>query len=127
MYRKLIAAGVAIAGFAISACGGRMASNGALGGGTVMLPPIENDLFVYATLPKHTIGEELPSEGVGQIKDPKWKAMLGGFTQTSRSQALGFPPGTKITIHNMSKKYTHTLDVVKVIQSAPAVFPSAAM
>lgn len=123
MFRKLIAAGVAIAGLAISACGGRMASNGAIGGNTVMLPPIENDLVIYATLPKHTIGEELPSEGVGQIKDPKWKAMLGGFTQTSRSQALGFPPDTKITIHNMSKKYTHTLDVVKVIQKAPAVFP----
>ncbi len=123
MFRKFIAVGVAIAGLAISACGGRMASNGPMDGGTILLPSVDGDLAMYATMPKHTIGEELPGEGLGQIKSTKWKAMLGGYTQESRSQSLGFPPGTKITIHNLSKSVTHTLDVVKIITKAPAIFP----
>ncbi len=52
-----------------------------------------------------------------------WKATLGGFTQTKRTQSLAFPPGTKITIHNLSSSITHTLDVVKVISGPPAIFP----
>ncbi|MGA8574642.1 MAG: hypothetical protein WB609_03005 [Candidatus Cybelea sp.] len=122
MFRKFIAVGLAIAGLAISACGGRVTNGNAMAGGTVMLPPI-GDLAVYATMPKDSIGEELPGEGLGQIKSEKWKAMLGGYTQQTRSQSLGFPPGTKITIHNVSKKNTHTLDVVKVIAKGPAIFP----
>ncbi len=122
MSRRLIAVGLAIAGLAISACGGRMTNGSAMGGNTVMLPPV-GDLAMYATMPKDTIGEELPGEGLGELKSSKWKATLGGYTQQTRSQALGFPPGTKITIHNLSKSNTHTLDVVKVIAKAPAVFP----
>ena len=62
-------------------------------------------------------------EGLGSIKSAVWKATLGGFTQTSRSQSLAFPPGTKITIRNLSKSVEHTLDVVKVVSGPPAVFP----
>ncbi len=91
----------------------------------MMLPSIDSDLLVDAVLPKNAIGEELPTEGVGSIKSKKWVALLGGFTQTTYSQALGFPPGTKITIHNLSKSITHTLDVVKVITKPPAIFPSS--
>jgi hypothetical protein len=76
-----------------------------------------------AAVPKDAIGEELPAEGVGSIKSSVWKATLGGFTQTERTQSLAFPPGTKITIHNLSSSITHTLNVVKVITGPPAVFP----
>lgn len=121
MARKLLALAVALAGLAVAACGG-VGGRGAAGG-TVMLPSIDNDLVVYAVMPKNTIGEELPYEGLGAVKSKKWAATLGGFTQTSYSQALGFPPGTKITIRNLSKSITHTLDVVKVITKPPAIFP----
>ena len=88
-----------------------------------MLPPLGGDLVVSATLPKDTIGEELPTEGLGTIKSVKWQATLGGFTQQRYSESLGFPPGTKITIRNLSKSITHTLDVVKEISGPPADFP----
>lgn len=120
MMKKLIALGVAVAGLAISACAG---TGHAGSGDTVMLPSVDRDLVLFAALPKHTIGEELPGEGIGTIKSLKWKANLGGFTQTKYSQLLAFPPGTKITIHNLSKSITHTLDVVKEISGPPADFP----
>lgn len=102
---------------ALAACGGRSAS-------TVALPNLGPDMTIEANLPKDTIGEELGSQGLYTINSSVWKATLSGFTQVARSQALGFPPGTKLTIHNLSKTTTHTLDVVKVIAKAPADFPS---
>lgn len=122
MVRKLIAVALGIAGVAISACAGHLTNGNAMGGDTVMLPPV-GDLSIYATMPKDEVGEELPGEGLGQIKSVKWKATLGGFTQQNYSESLGFPPGTKITIHNLSKTNTHTLDVVKEISKGPAIFP----
>jgi plastocyanin len=125
MFRKIVAIAVAVAGLAVSACGGRFASGGAgaAGGSTMMLPPIDSDLIMEATMPKDSIGEELPGEGLGQVYSGHWKALVGGFTQKTYSQTLGFPPGTKITIHNLSKSVTHTLDVVKVDYGPPAGFP----
>jgi plastocyanin len=131
MSKKLTAlAAIALASLTLAACGGS-AGAGNAGGGNAMpmnataytLPAIDSDLAVTAVVPKNTIGEELPQEGLGTIKSSIWKAILGGFTQTARSQSLGFPPGTKITIRNLSKSIEHTLDVVKVISGPPAVFP----
>jgi plastocyanin len=124
MIRRVIAVGLAVAGLAVSACGVRTAGSGAGGVTTLMLPPMGRDLVVFATVPKNTIGEELPSEGVGTIDSSKWKATLGGFTQQSYSQVLGLRPGTKITILNLSKTIEHTLDVVKEVSGPPAGFPS---
>jgi plastocyanin len=96
-----------------------------MGGGVdlVMLPQVNPDLVMFAAVPKDTIGEELPGEGLGTIKSKKWEATLGGFTQRSFSQSLGFKPGTKITILNLSHHITHTLDVIKKIDGPPAHFP----
>lgn len=121
MFRKIAALAVALTALAVGACGGR-AVNGAgamSAGNTVMLPPIEPDLVMEAVLPKDAIGEELPGEGVGSIHDEHWKATLGGFTQKQFAEALGFPPGTKITIHNLSKSVEHTLDAFKFIEHGP--------
>ncbi|HTA39120.1 MAG TPA: hypothetical protein VK760_08600, partial [Candidatus Acidoferrales bacterium] len=63
-----------------------------------------------------------PSEGVGTVKDKAW-GMVGGFTQTVHAQVLAFPPGTKITIHNLSKTTAHTFDVVAKATHGPAHFP----
>ena len=38
--------------------------------------------------------------------------MIGGFTQMTYAQVLAFPPGTKITVHNLSKTTEHTFNVV---------------
>jgi plastocyanin len=123
MFTKV--SGVAFVALALAACGAGGAGNTALMNGTIYsLPSVDSDLAMTATLPKDTIGEELPEEGVGSIKSSVWKATLGGFTQTQRTQSLAFPPGTKITIRNLSSSITHTLDVVKVILGPPAVFPA---
>ncbi len=125
MGKKYIALAVALVGLAVSACGGRMTGSNMTPpvNNTVVLPALDSDLIVTAHLPPKSIGEELPDEGLGKIKSVKWKATLGGFTQQKYSQSLGFPPGTKLTIHNLSKTTEHTLDVVKEIKGPPAVFP----
>ncbi len=122
---KLVAIGIALVGIVVSACAGHMAGGnaGAVSGGTYVLPPLDSDLVVTANLPKNTIGEEKPDEGLGMVKSPKWQAEVGGYTQQRYSQVLGFPPGTKITVRNLSKTTEHTLDVVKVISKPPARFP----
>jgi plastocyanin len=127
MSKRLSALAVTFVALALVACGAGSVGVGntaLMNGTTYSLPAVESDLAMTATVPKDTIGEELPEEGVGSIKSSVWKATLGGFTQTERTQSLAFPPGTKITIHNLSSSVAHTLDVVKVISGPPAVFPS---
>jgi plastocyanin len=125
MIGKLMAASLALAALVVVACSSHIGSSNVMPGNgmTLTLPGISKDLVMYATLPKNTIGEELGSQGLGTIDSAEWKADLSGFTQEQYSQSLAFPPGTKITIRNLSKSTTHTLDVVKVIAKAPAVFP----
>jgi plastocyanin len=128
MSRKTTALTVAIAAALLAACGGRYGSSTAAGGSSFTLPNMP-DFKITATYPKDagtdTIMEELPSEGLGTVNDPFWKATLGGYTQQTFSQALGFPPGTKLTIMNISKDISHTLNVVKKIKGPPAKFPSS--
>ncbi|MFY9665243.1 MAG: hypothetical protein WAL67_07545 [Candidatus Cybelea sp.] len=126
MMRKFMAVALALAGLIISACGGHSTNGGLIpmGNNTFMLPNLGN-LAMSATLPKNSIGEELPTEGLGTIKSLKWKAILGGFTQEKFSQALGFPPKTVITIHNLSTHIPHTLDYVKEVKAPPADFPKS--
>lgn len=93
------------------------------GPGSATLPAIDGDLAVTAALPANTVGEERPSEGLGSVHSAQWDARVGGFTQRHYSEVLAFPPGTKITIRNLSKTIAHTFDVVKVIDGPPARFP----
>ncbi len=128
MSRKMAALAVAFAAAALAACAGGSGGNTAANGTTYALPGMP-DLTIIATLPKgaHLTGKistELPGEGLGRIHDRHWKAMLGGYTQERYSQALGFPPGTAITIRNVSQIYDHTLNVVAVIDGPPTKFPS---
>jgi plastocyanin len=106
---------------ALAACGGGNTSMGSQNA-TGMAIPGEPDLRMTVTLPKKTIGEELPSEGVGTENDPKW-GTVGGYTQTTKAQVLAFKPGTKITIKNLSGSIPHTLNVVMKVKKAPAKFP----
>ncbi len=132
MSRKLAAVTVALAAALLAACAGHAGSSAA-GGTTYTLPAVE-DLSITATVPRGTtaqplkktgtVGEEEPSEGLGEVNDPHWQATLGGYTQQQFSQALGFPPGTKITIKNLSATKPHTFNVVAKIKGPPAQFPS---
>jgi plastocyanin len=121
--------GVFIAIFAcvLVACGGQSGLGPSSGGqsGAMVLPKIDGDLAVTAALPKRTIGEELPSAGLGTMHSAQWRAKIGGFTQTTYSQILAFPPGTKITIRNLSSDTAHTFNVVAVIAGPPAKFPKS--
>jgi plastocyanin len=121
MFRKIAALSLALAAGILVACGGGHGVGPGTGGGMPMaLPPLGNDLSIDATLPKHAIGENLPTS-LGTIKIKS--GMVGGFTQTHWSQMLAFPPGTKITIHNLSKNTAHTFDVVKEIFKPSVRFP----
>jgi plastocyanin len=127
MSKKLAALGIAICAVALAACAGRYGGNAGGSSATYTLPGMP-DLEITATLPDGktgTIMEELPSEGIGTVDDTYWSATLGGFTQQQYAQALGFPPGTKLTIKNISKTLHHTLNAFEKISGPPANFPNS--
>lgn len=126
MLRKIAVLSLALVAGILVACGGRGAGGdvASMGGSTYALPAIEPDLSIAAVVPPRTIGEELPSAGLGTIKMPAWKTAVGGFTQSHYSQTLAFPPGTKVTIRNLSTTTAHTLDVVMVVTGKTARFPA---
>ena len=128
MSNKSAGLALAFAAALLAACAGRYGGTAA-NGPTYTLPNMP-DLAFKATAPKDakgsgTISEELPGEGLGFVQDPFWKARLGGYTQQQFSQALGFAPGTKLTIMNISKSVSHTFNVVKKIKKPPAMFPGS--
>lgn len=122
MFSKRVAFSAFLIGAVLAACNARGGSN-FVPATQVALPSVDSDLVITARVPPKTIGEELPSEGLGSVKSPFWRAVLGGYTQQSYSQSLGFPTGTMITVRNLSKKTPHTLDVVAKISGPPAKFP----
>lgn len=127
MSRKLAALVVALGAAALAACAGHVGGTAAGSGNASYALPGMPDLQITAVLPNGTTGtamEELPGEGLGTVKDPFWQATLGGFTQQSFSQALGFPPRTVLTIKNISKNLNHTFNEVKKIKGPPAKFPA---
>ena len=124
MLRKFAALSLALVAGILAACGGRgSAPSGGMGGVSYALPPVE-DLAITASLPKNSIGEDLPGV-LGTIKSVHFGAKVGGFTQMRYSQTLAFPPGTKITIHNLSKDGTaHTFNVIMVVTGKTVHFPT---
>jgi plastocyanin len=120
MLKKISALAVAMAAAALAACAGHYGA-----GNSTTLPGMP-DLRVTATLPDGTpvaISENLPSS-LGTIDDPHWSATVGGFTQEQFSQVLGFPPGTMLTITNISGSIPHTLNVIGTTKKPPANFPA---
>jgi plastocyanin len=124
MLKKHLAFAVVIAGGILVACASHGGGSVVPAGTTVTLPASEPDVAITATLPKDTVGEKKPSEGLGSYKSLYWKATIGGFTQMQYSQTLGFPPGTKITLRNLSKTTPHTMNVIQAIKGPPAKFPA---
>jgi plastocyanin len=136
MLRKLTFLSVALGASALVACGGGAMTQNTGGnpmpmnaGGSNLTPAMAgpmragDDVAIMATLPGKTVGEELPEEGVGTSDHKPW-GKVGGFTQTQRAQTLAFPPGTTITVRNLSKTTEHTFNFVKVVAGPPAHFPT---
>ena len=127
MFRKLASPTAMLVACALAACGGGGTTNNA-GAGNPM-PAMAghamagaDELAFTATVPGNTVGEELPEEGVGTSNHKPW-GKVGGFTQTQRAQTLAFPPGTVITIRNLSKTNEHTFNFIKAVDGPPAHFP----
>ena len=127
MFRKLASPSAMLVACALAACGGGGTTNNA-GAGNPM-PAMAghamagaDELAFTATVPGNTVGEELPEEGVGTSNHKPW-GKVGGFTQTQRAQTLAFPPGTVITIRNLSKTNEHTFNFIKAVDGPPAHFP----
>jgi len=114
---------LALTAAVLAACAGRNGGN-AGSNSTVLTVPGLPGLSLTAKLPSgsNTITEELPIEGIGTVYDSYWQATFGHFSQQQFSQALGFPPGTKLTIKNISTSEEHTLNVVGEIDGPPAKF-----
>lgn len=125
MFSKHGAFAVAIAGGILAACATHAGTSVVPETSQVSIPAFEPDIAMTAILPKNTVGEELPSAGLGTYNSPFWKAKIGGFTQTRYSQTLGFPPGTKITLRNLSKSTPHTMNEIMMINGPPAKFPKS--
>src|SRR5581483_7116454 len=100
---------------ALVACtnGGGLGSIGGNGGGPTATP---------SPLPPTAIGVAIPTGKIGVENDPTW-GIIGGYTQSQTSQVLAFPPGSKITIKNLSSTDLHTLNVIEQTSGPPPHWP----
>ncbi len=99
MSKKLSAIAVTFVALTLAACGAgkrRPGNTALMNGTTYSLPAVDSDLAMIATVPKDTIGEELPEEGVGSIKSSLWKATLGGLRKRNALSRSHFPPGRRL-------------------------------
>ncbi len=93
----------------LTACGGGGGGGGSMtpstpGGGGGSTPPPPTGVGTQ------TIGMALPTGAIGMVNTPF--GMVGGYTQSVYSQVLAFPPGTTITLKNLSSNTPHTLNVL---------------
>lgn len=107
---------------ALTACGGGYGGGGgynAPGGGGSTPPP--NGVGADA------IGVALPDGTIGSVNTAPF-GVVAGYTQSLYSQVLAFPPGTKITLKNLSSSTPHTLNVLSTtgFPANPALSTSAA-
>lgn len=105
MKHTLIMAYAALA-LLIAACGGYG------GGGSSYSPPGSGGSGGPPPVGAMTIGFALPSGAIGTINSPF--GQIGGYTQQTYSQVIAFPPGTTVTLKNLSSSTTHTLNVLSM-------------
>lgn len=105
----------------LAACGG--GSGGSVappGGGGPTPTPVPSGAGA------ESIGIALPSGPIGTVDSAQF-GVLGGFTQQTYSQVLAFPPGTTVTLKNLSSTTPHTLNVLgtSAFPAAPSLSTSA--
>jgi hypothetical protein len=86
----------------VTACGG--------GGGSTT-PSVMAIVTPVPTAAPQVIRLSLPSSSIGTLVDPTY-GLIGGFTQQTYSQILGFVPGVQIMISNGQTGVPHTLNVL---------------
>ena len=94
---------VALTAFAAACSGG--------GGGGYTPPtttPTPTPAPTSSTSSQQVVRLALPTTAIGVENDPMF-GLVGGFTQTSFSQVLGFVPGAQIMIQNAQATTPHTL------------------
>lgn len=91
--------------------GGGLGSIGGGGGGTP------------SPLPS-SIGIAIPTGKIGVENDPVW-GTISGYTQQQTSQILAFPPGSTLTLQNLSNSTPHTLNVIAQTKGPPPVWPKS--
>jgi len=118
-FAALLIAGIA----SLAACGGgggggTTPTPGA-GGGSTPPPP--------AGVGAQTIGMALPNGAIGTVNTAPF-GLVGGYTQSVYSQVIAFPPGTTITLKNLSTNTPHTLNVLSTtgFPSNPSLSTTAA-
>lgn len=101
---------------ALTACGG------GYGGGGTNPPGNGGGGGAPAGVGPQTIGFAIPSGTIGTVSTAPF-GTIGGYTQSIYSQVIAFPPGTVITLKNLSTTTPHTLNVLST-SSFPATNPS---
>jgi cytochrome oxidase Cu insertion factor (SCO1/SenC/PrrC family) len=98
-----------LSGFVLVACtnGGGLTGNGS---------------GAPSPLPSGGIGLGIPTGRIGVESDPVW-GTVAGYTQNKTSQVLAFPPGTMLTVHNLSSVDAHTLNVLATSSGPPPKWP----
>ena len=99
----------------LAACGG--------GGGGTPPTPTQTNPPPPSGAAAMSIGVALPSGAIGFESDPAW-GQVGGYTQSTYSQVLAFPPGSTVTVTNLSSNTPHTFNVVGTSSGPPANFPA---
>ncbi len=102
--------GLALACSTLAACGG----GGSVGGGgglgasaTPTTAPTATPTQTPST--QQVISLALPTTAIGSVTDPTF-GLVGGYTQSTYSQVLGFVPGARVMIRNaQSSSIPHTL------------------
>lgn len=117
-------AALLIAGLAsLTACGGGGGGGSStppsMGGGGGGTPPPSG-------VGAQTIGMALPTGAIGSVNTPPF-GLVGGYTQSVYSQVVAFPPGTTITLKNLSTNTAHTLNVLSTtgFPGSPALSTTA--
>lgn len=95
----------------LAACGG------GYGGGSNAYTPPGSSPGAPPGVGAMTIGFALPTGQIGTVNTPF--GMIGGYTQSVYSQVIAFPPGTTVTLRNLSSNTPHTLNVLSM-SSFPA-------
>jgi len=121
MKRILILSGAALAAV-LAACGGGYGG----GGGSTYHPPTTAPGSSPPPIGAMTIGFAQPNGLIGTVNTPF--GVIGGYTQKTYSQVIAFPPGTTVTLKNLSSSTTHTLNVLSMssFPTNPALSTSAA-
>jgi hypothetical protein len=112
--QRVLALGIGVlTSAALAACGGGGSGSGASTPVTVAATAAPTTAATTAaTAAPQVVTMSLPDVGaMGQENDPTF-GLVGGYTQQTYSQVLGFAPGSQVMIMNGQPGIQHTFDVV---------------